>query len=147
MADQYHLSRFVVAQAPVYASALAELRRGRKTGHWIWFILPQLVGLGHSPMARAFGIGSIAEAAAYLAHPTLGPRLTECVAALMAVEGRSAAAIMGELDALKLRSCLTLFAAAAGDPAPFEAALERYFGGEPDPLTIRLLAQAAEAPG
>src|SRR5690349_7212891 len=111
MAD-FDLSRFVAAQAPVYAEALAELRRGRKEGHWMWFVFPQLAGLGRSPTALFYAIGSLAEARAYLAHPVLGPRLRECTETLLAHRRRGAEAILGPVDAMKLRSSMTLFEAA-----------------------------------
>jgi uncharacterized protein (DUF1810 family) len=133
------LDRFVKAQSGDYASALAELRRGQKTGHWIWYILPQLVGLGHSEMSRIYGIASLDEAKAYLAHPVLGPRLRECAAAVLAVTGRSANEIMGSTDAMKLRSCMTLFHRAAPDEPLFREVLVRYFGGEADSMTDALL--------
>jgi uncharacterized protein (DUF1810 family) len=130
------LDRFVTAQnsGGTYARALAELRAGRKTGHWMWFVFPQIAGLGHSAMAQAYAISDLAEAKAYLAHPVLGPRLRQCAEALDAVEGRSAEEVMGGIDAMKLRSSLTLFARA--DPAEtlFTEVLEKYFAG-PDPQT------------
>jgi uncharacterized protein (DUF1810 family) len=135
----HDLDRFVQAQSGDYASALAELRRGQKTGHWIWYILPQLVGLGHSEMSRIYGIASLDEAKAYLAHPVLGPRLRECAAAVLAVTGRSANEIMGSTDAMKLRSCMTLFHRAAPDEPLFREVLVRYFGGEADSRTDALL--------
>ena len=137
MADPHDLARFVAAQGDTHVAALAELRRGRKAGHWMWWEFPQLP-LGHSPTARAYAIRSLDEARAYLAHPLLGPRLIEAVAAAIAAPG-SAAAIFGGVDALKLRSSLTLFARAADDPAPFRAGLDRFFDGEEDGETLRLL--------
>lgn len=140
--DPFDLERFVAAQAAVYDTALAELRRGRKTTHWIWFVLPQLRGLGRSERARHYGLSGLAEARAYLAHPLLGPRLHECVAALLALPDTSAVAVLGEVDALKLQSCLTLFAAATGAPgSDFEAALVRYFDGRRDAGTLAVLAR------
>lgn len=136
------LERFVAAQAPIFDDALAELRGSRKRTHWMWYVLPQLRGLGTSPMAQRYGLAGIEEARAYLAHPVLGPRLLECVAALNALPaGTPAVDVLGPVDAVKLRSCLTLFArAAAGSgAAPFEAALAKYFAGAPDPATIALL--------
>ena len=135
----FDLERFVTAQNGVYAQALAELKRGRKQSHWMWFVFPQLAGLGRSETARFFGIGSAAEARAYLGHPLLGARLGECVAALLGQAERSAEAIFGVVDAMKLKSSMTLFAAVAGDPAPFAAVLEAYFNGERDPATFALL--------
>ena len=136
MADP--LDRFVDAQRDSFDDALAELRRGRKTGHWMWWIFPQLAGLGHSSTARFYGIADAAEARAYLAHPLLGGRVIEAMAAVAAASG-TAKAIMGGVDALKLRSSATLFAAVADDPAPFRAVLERFFGGEADPRTLQML--------
>ncbi|GAB1382103.1 DUF1810 domain-containing protein [Burkholderiales bacterium] len=136
------LGRFIEAQAGSYATALAELRAGAKRTHWIWFVLPQLRGLGTSPMAERYGIASLAEARAYLAHPVLGPRLRECVQALLGHAGASAAQLLGEVDALKLRSCLTLFARAAPGEGLFDQALQGFFGGAPDALTLRLLGGA-----
>nr|WP_233130762.1 DUF1810 domain-containing protein [Sphingomonas jeddahensis] len=136
--DPYHLARFVAAQDGVYPGALAELRRGRKTSHWMWFVFPQLRGLGRSPTAQHYGIASLAEARAYLAHAVLGPRLHEASATVLAAPG-SAEAILGPVDALKLRSSMTLFAAAADDPAPFGAVLRRFFDGAPDAATEVLL--------
>ncbi|HTQ56616.1 MAG TPA: DUF1810 domain-containing protein [Bryobacteraceae bacterium] len=138
--DVYNLQRFVDAQEDVYDQVCAELRDGRKTGHWMWFIFPQIAGLGYSHMARAFAIASRQEAEAYLKHPTLGPRLLECTRLVNRVPGRTIREILGYPDDLKFRSCMTLFAAAApGNPA-FKAALEKYFGGESDPLTLEKIA-------
>jgi uncharacterized protein (DUF1810 family) len=141
--DPYDLDRFVEAQEPVIAAALAELRRGRKESHWMWFVFPQIAGLGRSPTAKLYAIRSLAEARAYLAHPVLGARLREGVALLLGIEGRGATAILGPVDAAKLRSCLTLFAAADPDEALFPAALAKYFGGQPDPLKMQHLHGAA----
>lgn len=135
----YDLSRFHEAQAPIYRRALAELRAGRKQSHWMWFIFPQIEGLGMSAMAQRYAIGSLAEVSAYLADPILGRRLLECVEAVLAVPGKSAHEIFGSPDDMKFRSSLTLFAAAAADPSPFEAALQRFHGGVPDPRTLTLL--------
>jgi uncharacterized protein (DUF1810 family) len=132
------LERFVAAQDGVYAQALAELRRGAKRSHWMWFIFPQIAGLGQSAMARTYAIASAEEARAYLAHPVLGPRLIEVTGAVTAAAG-SAEAILGGIDAVKLRSSMTVFAAVADDPTPYRAALERFFGGEDDPATLGLL--------
>jgi uncharacterized protein (DUF1810 family) len=144
----YDLPRFVEAQTPCYARVLQELAAGEKTSHWMWFIFPQLRGLGLSATARRFGLSGIEEARAYLAHPLLGARLRECTRTLLTVEGRTAHEIFGSPDDLKLRSCLTLFARAAGaSPARedqvFGEALARYYRGEPDPLTLRLLISSA----
>ena len=136
MADPHDLQRFMDAQAPVFEQACAELRQGRKTGHWMWFIFPQVEGLGHSATARRFAIASRAEAEAYLNHPLLGPRLRDCTRLVVLVEGRSAHQIFGSPDDLKFRSCLTLFSRVAADNEIFARALQKYFGGEPDPLTL-----------
>ena len=143
MDDPFDLQRFVEAQAPHVEAVAAELRAGRKRTHWIWFVFPQLHGLGRSEMARRFGLRSRAEARAYLAHPTLGPRLREGAALVLAVDGRSAHEIFGAPDDLKLRSCLTLFRevdGVDGVDGVFGRALQRYFGGRPDPATLELLA-------
>ncbi len=134
------LTRFVTAQASHYDQAIGELRRGRKTSHWMWFVFPQIAGLGRSETARFYAIGSVDEARAYLAHPLLGTRLIEATAAVTAAPG-SAEAVLGAIDAIKLRSSMTLFAAVADDPAPFRAALDRFFDGQDDPATLALLAQ------
>jgi uncharacterized protein (DUF1810 family) len=139
-ADPVELKRFVAAQAPVIDAAVAELRAGRKRSHWMWFVFPQLRGLGRSATADLYGIGSIEEAKAYLAHPTLGPRLFLCTEAVLGVEGRSAASIFGSPDDLKFRSCMTLFAVAAGEEANvFTRALDRFFDGRRDEQTLALL--------
>ena len=133
-----NLDRFVEAQAPVYDKALAELKAGRKQSHWMWFVFPQIAGLGHSPMAQHYAIQNLAEARAYLAHPLLGARLRECTRAVITVTGKTAHEIFGSPDDLKFRSSMTLFAHAAPDENLFRAALEKYFDGE-DPLTLREL--------
>ena len=139
--DPYDLERFVAAQEPVYAHACAELAAGHKQSHWMWFIFPQLQGLGASPMAQRYAIGSLEEARAYLSHPLLGERLRRCTELVNRVEGRTAQQIFGYPDYLKFRSSMTLFARAAADRAePFSAALEKFFAGEEDPLTRELLA-------
>ncbi len=144
-ADPFELSRFIAAQDRCYDTVVAELRSGRKRSHWIWFVFPQLAGLGHSPTARRFGISGPAEARAYLAHPVLGARLRECARILVDAGGgqrRSADEIFGFPDHLKVRSSMTLFARATGD-AVFGAALDVLYAGYPDgredPLTLRLL--------
>ncbi|WP_437911957.1 DUF1810 domain-containing protein [Sorangium sp. So ce302] len=139
MPDPYNLQRFVDAQAPVYARVLAELRRGEKTSHWMWFIFPQLKGLGHSAMAQRFGIASKGEAEAYLQHPTLGPRLLECTRLVNQIEGRSLYDIFDSPDDMKFCSSMTLFSRAAPGEGAFLAALDKYCGGEPDPRTLALL--------
>jgi uncharacterized protein (DUF1810 family) len=146
--DRHDLARFVEAQAGCYARVLAELAAGEKTSHWMWFIFPQLQGLGSSPMARRYALAGLAEAHAYLEHPTLGARLRECTRAVLAVRGRTAHEIFGSPDDFKLRSCLTLFAqAASASPAPenrvFGEALAKYFGGAGDPRTLELLTSSA----
>ena len=135
--DRYDLQRFVAAQdaAGTYDRATAELRGGRKTSHWMWFIFPQIAGLGYSPASRTYAISSLDEARAYLAHPVLGARLIECATILARVPGRSAEQILGEVDALKLRSCITLFMHAAPGEPVFGQVLDRYFDGIPDPAT------------
>ena len=139
MSDTFHLERFLDAQAGQYEQVLGELRAGCKRSHWIWFIFPQMKGLGHSPQSEYYGIGSLDEAAAYARHPLLGPRLVECAELVNRVKGRSIRDILGTPDDLKFRSCMTLFARAAEDEPVFSAALDRYFSGEPDPLTLRFL--------
>ena len=133
------LERFVQAQEPVIERALAELRAGRKTSHWIWFVFPQIEGLGHSPMARRFAIASLAEAKAFLRHPMLGPRLRECTRLVNEVQGRGIGEILGHPDDLKFRSSMTLFAHAAADNEVFVAAIDKYCGGKYDPLTLERL--------
>lgn len=141
MNDPFNLARFVEAQERVYSKVLDELRRGRKTGHWIWYVFPQIAGLGLSQTSRRYSITSIDEARAYAEHPILGQRLIECIEQVMAVEGKSAEQIFGHLDALKFRSCLTLFAVADSDNEIYQRALETYFGGVADPLTVQALGQ------
>lgn len=133
--DPYDLARFVAAQDPIYAQARTELASGRKQSHWMWFVFPQIEGLGGSAMAQAYAIRSLEEATAYLAHPILGARLKECVRLVNGVEGRSARQIFGHPDDLKFRSSMTLFAAVAPDEPLFAQALEKYYASAPDPLT------------
>jgi uncharacterized protein (DUF1810 family) len=134
------LERFVSAQEPVYESALEELRCGRKTSHWMWFIFPQVAGLGRSEMSRYYAIASLIEARAYLAHPVLGARLRECANVLLATPaGRSAEDILGSIDAVKLRSSMTLFHRAAPDDPVFAGVLDRFYAGSPDSETDALL--------
>ena len=141
MDDPYDLERFVAAQnaGGTYVRAMEELRRGRKTSHWMWFVFPQVAGLGESATSRRYAIASLDEARAYLRHPVLGPRLRECAAIVAASAARTARELFGEIDTLKLRSSLTLFLRA--DPAEpvFQRVLDRYFGGEPDSATDGLL--------
>jgi uncharacterized protein (DUF1810 family) len=135
----FDLERFVAAQQGVYDGALRELRAGRKTGHWIWFIFPQMAWLGRSEMSRFYGIESLAEARAYLDHPILGPRLRECAGAVLATSGTTAEGIFGSLDAMKVRSSMTLFQRAAPDELLFAEMLERFYGGVADEATDALL--------
>jgi uncharacterized protein (DUF1810 family) len=135
------LGRFLDAQATVWPTALAELKAGRKQSHWMWFIFPQLAGLGHSPMAVRYALASAAEARAWLANPLLGARLRDGVAALLAHRGASAEAILGGIDALKFRSSLTLFEAVADEPALFAEALDAFYGGRRDERTLELLGR------
>jgi uncharacterized protein (DUF1810 family) len=139
MNDAFDLQRFVNAQNPVFEQVCSELRRGRKEGHWMWFIFPQLEGLGHSWMASKFGISSRDEAEAYLKHSILGPRLKECTWLVNLVEGRSIEQIFGYPDNLKFRSSMTLFSSVESDNAVFVTALQKYFGGARDRLTLERL--------
>jgi uncharacterized protein (DUF1810 family) len=138
MTDPFDLERFVDAQAPVYASVLAELRRGRKQSHWMWFIFPQFAGLGHSAMAQRYALSSRDEAVAYIGHGVLGPRLRECTALVNAVEGRTIHDILGSPDDLKFHSSMTLFAAVSSEPE-FTEAIAKFYGGTPDRKTLALL--------
>ena len=138
--DPYDLERFVAAQAPVFDQALAELRAGAKRSHWMWFVFPQLRGLGSSPMASFYGLSSLDEARAYLAHPVLGPRLAQCVETVLGIEGRSVGEIFGTPDDMKFRSSMTLFARAAGRAdSVFARALARYCDGAEDARTLALI--------
>jgi len=141
-ADQFDLQRFVDAQDRVYDGVLGELRSGKKRSHWIWFVFPQLRGLGRSPTAERYGISSLDEARAYLAHDVLGPRLRECARLVASIDGRSADEIFGWPDNLKVASSMTLFARATDDDAEFRAVLDRFYNGEDDPATVELLSQA-----
>jgi uncharacterized protein (DUF1810 family) len=134
--DPYDLQRFVEAQSGCFEQVCSELRNGQKQSHWIWFIFPQLKGLGSSPMALKYAISSKPEAKAYLSHLILGPRLTHCAELVVAVEGRPIKQILGSPDDLKFRSCMTLFANIASENSVFQRALEKYFAGQPDRLTI-----------
>ena len=131
----YDLERFVIAQEGVYAAVLDELRRGRKTSHWMWFVFPQIAGLGSSAMARRYAIGSLDEARAYLDHELLGPRLRECARLVLASNARTTEEILGSIDAMKLRSSMTLFHRADPAEPAFTAVLDRFYGGVADPLT------------
>jgi len=137
--DHYNLQRFVDAQSPVFEEVCLELQEGRKKGHWMWFIFPQIEGLGYSPLARKFAISSREEAEAYLNHPILGPRLRHCTRLITLVEGRSIDQIFGDPDDLKFHSAMTLFANGTSDNQVFTDALHKYFGGEPDRLTVERL--------
>jgi len=139
--DPYNLERFVAAQDAglTFERATAELRQGRKTSHWMWFVFPQIAGLGQSHASRMYAIGSLAEARAYLAHPVLGPRLTECAEIVCGIQDRTAEQIFGGIDAMKLRSSATLFARADPGPPVFQRVLDQYFGGVADPATERLI--------
>jgi uncharacterized protein (DUF1810 family) len=134
--DIYNLRRFLAAQGPVIDGIRDELRAGRKSSHWMWFVFPQIAGLGYSEMARFFAIDSRDEAAAYLAHPVLGSRLLECTRLVNAVDSKAADQILGDIDAAKFRSCMTLFAAVAPEQAEFADALRKYFRGLPDEATL-----------
>jgi uncharacterized protein (DUF1810 family) len=142
--DPHDLKRFVQAQAGSYPRALSEIENGRKESHWMWYIFPQFEGLGYSEMARRYSIRSVAEANAYLEHPILGPRLHACCEAALAVEGRSAHAIFGSPDDLKLNSCATLFARVSPDGSIFHRLLDKYFEGTPDDKTLRLMEAGGE---
>jgi uncharacterized protein (DUF1810 family) len=139
MSDRFNLQRFVDAQQPVYETVRAELREGRKRSHWMWFIFPQIEGLGSSDMARRFALSSVEEARAYLEHPVLGPRLRECSSLVAAVDGRSVGEIFGYPDDMKFRSSMTLFAQAAADDGVFAECLRKYFDGDADPSTLARL--------
>lgn len=139
MSDPYHLERFVAAQDRVFDQVCSELKQGKKRSHWMWFVFPQIRGLGHSDMAQRYAIGSREEAQAYLDHPVLGPRLRQCASHLMQVEGRSIGEILGYPDDLKLRSSMTLFARVAKDNQIFVDVLEKYFAGQLDPATLERL--------
>ncbi|WIE78054.1 DUF1810 domain-containing protein [Curtobacterium sp. MCSS17_016] len=139
--DPFDLDRFVRAQQGVYDVALDELRRGRKSSHWMWFVFPQLAGLGRSATAVRFAITGVDEARAYLTHPVLGPRLLTATDVAHDAPARSADALLGGIDAVKLRSSMTLFARIAADPGPFVAVLDRWYDGAEDPATVRLLGE------
>ncbi|WP_369253383.1 DUF1810 domain-containing protein [Geodermatophilus amargosae] len=137
--DPYELHRFVDAQTDTYVQALSELRAGRKTSHWMWFVFPQVAGLGRSATAQRYAISGLDEARAYLAHPVLGARLVECAEALTSLPGSDAGAVLGPVDAQKLRSSMTLFAHAGSSQPAFRAVLEQYFGGQEDDATTSRL--------
>lgn len=140
MDDPFDLERFVKAQSAVYEQVCTELTQGKKTSHWMWFIFPQIIGLGHSPMAARYAIRSLGEADAYLAHRVLGPRLLECTELVLNVQGRSLRDIFGSPDDMKFRSCMTLFANATASQPQFTRALQKYCDGSSDPRTISILA-------
>src|SRR6266576_1490904 len=137
--DPHDLSRFVTAQAEDYEQALSEIRRGQKRSHWMWYIFPQFDGLGFSSTSKFYSIKSVEEARAYLSHPVLGPRLLECTETVLGVEGRTAAEIFGSPDDLKLRSCATLFASVLPPGSVFDRLLGKFYEGERDDKTLRLL--------
>lgn len=139
--DPFDLARFVAAQAGIYEQALAEISAGRKTSHWMWFIFPQIGGLGSSAMSRRYAISGLDEARAYLAHPLLGRRLRECTWKLNGLQEKSAGKIFGPVDAMKLQSSMTLFEAAGAKGEPFAACLQHYYGGQRDPKTLDLLGR------
>jgi uncharacterized protein (DUF1810 family) len=139
MADRFNLERFVDAQAPVYEQVRREMVAGRKQSHWMWFIFPQIAGLGQSPMSTRFAIASLDQAKAYLEHPVLGPRLRECTTLALNIEGRTSRDIFGSIDEMKFRSSMTLFARAGPDEEVFERCLDKYFAGSPDPITLARL--------
>lgn len=141
MEKHFNLGRFISAQEEHIASATEELKRGRKTSHWMWFIFPQMKGLGYSSTSNLYGISSRAEAEAYLRRPVLGPRLFECTALVNLIEGHSSEEIFGETDSMKFRSCMTLFAEIDDQSKVFAAALQKYFGGRPDKRTLHLLKE------
>ena len=145
--DWHGLGRFAAAQERSFDAALAELRQGRKRTHWMWYVFPQLAGLGDSEMSRRYAIHTAEEARAYLAHPLLGPRLVACAEATLAVEGRTAHEIFGSPDELKLRSSATLFASVSPPGSVYERLLAKYFQGEPDPRTLELLRAARRISG
>jgi uncharacterized protein (DUF1810 family) len=145
MTDPFELQRFVDAQALVYTQVLSELRSGRKRSHWIWFVFPQIAGLGHSAMARRYAIGSRDEAVAYLAHPILGPRLRECTQVVFDIQGRSIEQILGSPDDIKFRSSMTLFEAVSGDSV-FRNAIDKFYASASDSATLAILKRLLEGP-
>ena len=146
MADSFNLERFVEAQAPVYDRVLRELAAGRKESHWMWFVFPQIAGLGQSAMSIRFAIVSLDEARVYLAHPILGPRLRECARLMLQVEGKTAREIFGSIDEVKFRSSMTLFARAASDEDLFQGCLDKYFAGVADSATLATLERSGNRP-
>jgi len=146
MNDEYDLQRFLDAQQPIFERALSELRNGRKRSHWMWFIFPQLKGLGHSEMAQRYGISGREEALAYFHHPCLGARLESCCRALLQWKHRSATEIMGAPDDVKLRSSMTLFARVAPQPGVFQEVIDGFFGGKPDTATVSRIEKTQQTP-
>lgn len=144
MCDPHDLDRFVQAQQGDFDRALSEIKSGRKSSHWMWYVFPQFDGLGFSSTSKRYSIKSVLEAKAYLSHPVLGPRLTQCVDAVLRVEGRSAHEIFGSPDDMKLKSCATLFARVSPEGSVFHQLLDKYFQGEQDPNTLALLGIEAE---
>lgn len=140
----FELGRFLEAQAPVLEDVMLELCQGHKATHWMWFVFPQLAALGRSQMARYYGLANLAEAQAYLRHPVLGARLKACCQLVLAHRGKAAETMLGPVDAIKLRSCATLFMQCAGQDSVFGEVLDGFFGGEPDPMTLAALAQQAQ---
>jgi uncharacterized protein (DUF1810 family) len=145
MSDPFNLQRFVDAQAPVYAAVVRELAASEKRSHWMWFVFPQIAGLGFSPTSVFFALSSLDEAKGYAAHPILGPRLTECAGLVLAVKRRTARQIFGAVDEAKFRSSMTLFASASPHEPAFEQCLEKYFAGEADPATLAKLGPQAQS--
>ena len=139
MSDPYNLDRFVQAQAEDYDTALAEIRRGRKRSHWMWYVFPQFAGLGSSPMSQRYAITSLRECEAYVRHPLLGPRLRTCSEAVLAIDGRSASDIFGDPDDMKLKSSATLFGCVSPNGSVFDRIIDKYFYGQADALTLRLV--------
>jgi uncharacterized protein (DUF1810 family) len=142
LSDPYELERFVAAQDDDYERALSEIRGGRKRSHWMWYVFPQFEGLGVSATSRHYAVKSVREARAFLAHPVLGPRLLECAEAVLAVDGRTAMDIFGDPDNVKLQSCATLFASVSPPGSVFHRLIDKYFDGQPDTRTIRLIAES-----
>ncbi len=142
--DSFDLNRFVQAQKENYSDALAELHSGQKRSHWMWYVFPQIAGLGHSPMSERYAIRNEDEAGAYLSHPVLGPRLIECAEAVLAIENRSAREIMGSPDDLKLKSCATLFAHISREGSVFHRLLHKYYSSEPDKRTLQKLGKSGK---
>ena len=143
--DTFDLARFTVAQDGIYGQVLSELRDGQKRSHWMWFVFPQIVGLGHSPTTKHYAIKSRKEAQEYLAHPILGTRLTECAAIVLGIEGRTAFEIFGSPDDMKLKSSMTLFSAISEPESVFSLVLDKFYQGQPDPRTLTLLETGSNA--